>query len=100
MELEVRLKNNTGSIYVTVKGNNIINIDFRFELFSNDSSWQGHYKSKIINGNISEQHLNIGVDYDVIKKTIESSLKDLNDSKLADIIKKAYLNNKNKLTRF
>ena len=99
MYFEFRLENNTGAIYIT-HDNDIVNIDYRFELFKDDYGWQGHYSSKIINGKISEEHLNIGVDYDVTIKTIKSSLKNLNDSILIDLIKNSYLNNKVKLTRF
>lgn len=99
MFYEFILDSGKGAVYIEYEAKNI-SINYRYEAYTDDFNWGGHYRCEIENGVITEEFLNIGTEYLEVKITIESALKSISNDEIADLIRKSYLNKKIAITRF
>jgi len=97
---EFRLDDNTGAVYINYEDKNKISIDYRYESYTNDVDWKGHYRCEVVNENITEELLDLNTNYNNVKLVIELALKNMEEALISEVIRNSYLNKKVKLQRF
>ena len=97
---EFRLDSNTGAVYINYEDKNKISIDYRYESYTNDVDWNGHYRCEVVNENITEELLDINTDYNNVMLVIELALKNMGEAVISGVIRNSYLNKKIKMKRF